>query len=163
MIIFYSDSLGRTGAPELSNVVAGRSIGSALIDIDFQEILFTRLQKIQEYLLEHPEDVVEEMVRDRFERIKCSFGTPSISTLPRIPLEVPGLAPGHHYPELAIEDSRMMFTLSVALINGICCIRGSNKQQARNSRVCLTSRSTSCFASLTSSSQEYKKRILAQT
>lgn len=113
MVVSYGDSLGRTGAPNVSNTVAGRSIGSALIDIDFEDILFTRLQKIQEYLLKDPEDVVEEMVRDKFERIKCSFGTPSISTLPRIPFEVPGLAPGHHYPEIAIEDSRMMFTLSV--------------------------------------------------
>ncbi|KAM0795114.1 hypothetical protein BDR22DRAFT_814045 [Usnea florida] len=91
--------------------VEGRSIGSALIDIDFEDLLFTRLEKIKQYLLKDPEDVVEEMVRDKFERIKCSFGTPSISTLPRIPFEIPGLAPGHHYPEIAIEDSRMMFTL----------------------------------------------------
>ena len=127
MIIFCGDSLGRTGALEMSNVVAGRSIGSALIDIDFQDILFMRLQKIQEYLQRDLEDVVEEMVRDKFERIKCSFGTPSISTLPRIQLEVPGLAPGYHYPEIAIEDSRMIFKLSVVLINVSCCIRGSNK------------------------------------
>ena len=113
MIVSFDDSLGITGAPEMSNAVVGRSIGSALIDIDFEEILFTRLQKIKQYLLKDPEDVVEEMVRDKFERIKCSFGTPSISTLPRIPFEIPGLAPGHHYPEIAIEDSRMMFTLSV--------------------------------------------------
>ena len=95
----------------MSNVFAGRSIGSALIDIDFHEILFTRLQKIQEYLLESPDDVADKMVRDKFERVKCAFGTPVISSLPSIPLEVPCLAPGHHHhPEISIENSRMIFT-----------------------------------------------------
>ncbi|KAL9134165.1 MAG: hypothetical protein Q9175_004651 [Cornicularia normoerica] len=78
--------------------------------IDFHEIIFARLQKIQEYLLENPEDVAEIMVRDKFERVKCSFGTPVISTRSRISLEVPGLAAGHHHPEISIEDSRMIFT-----------------------------------------------------
>ena len=94
----------------MSDVFAGCSIGSALIDIDFHEIIFTRLQKIQGYLSESPEDVAEKMVRDRFERVKCSFGTSVISTLPSIPLEVPCLASGHHHPEISIENSRMIFT-----------------------------------------------------
>lgn len=95
----------------MSNIFAGRSIGSALIDIDFHEIILTRLQKIQEFLLESPEDVAGIMIRDKFERVKCSFGTSVISNLPRIPLEVPCLAPGHHsHPEISIENSRMIFS-----------------------------------------------------
>ena len=91
-------------------MVAGRSVGSALIDIDFHGILSARLHRIREYLVEDPEDVAEKIVRDKFERFKCSFGTPFFSALPKISLEIPGLAPGHHYPELSIEDSRMIFT-----------------------------------------------------
>ena len=94
----------------MSNVFAGRSVGSSLIDIDFHQIVFTRLQKIQDYLLESAEDVADKMVRDKFERVKCSFGTSALSTLPSIPLEVPCLASGHHHPEIFIENSRMIFT-----------------------------------------------------
>lgn len=110
MTEFCDEMQGRSVPSTMSNVFVGRSIGSALIDIDFYEIIFARLQKIQEILQEDIEDVAEKLVRDKFERVKCSFGTPVISTLPRIPLEVPGLAPGHHYPEISIEDSNMVFT-----------------------------------------------------
>ena len=108
----FCDELLRKSVPSTkSNVFAGRSIGSALIDIDFHEIIFRRLQRIQQYLLESPEDVADIMVRDKFESVKCSFGTPVISSLPSIPLEVPCLAPGHHFhPGIFIENSRMIFT-----------------------------------------------------
>lgn len=104
------EMLGRSVPSTMSNVFVGRSIGSALIDIDFYEIIFARLQKIQDILVENVEDVAEKFVRDKFERVKCSFGTPVISTLPRISLKVPGLAPGHYHPEISIEDSNMVFT-----------------------------------------------------
>ena len=91
-------------------MVPGRSVGSALIDIDFHGILSARLHKIREYLIEDPEDVAEKIVRDKFERVKCSFGTPFSSALPEIAFGIPGLAPGQHYPELSIKDSRMIFT-----------------------------------------------------
>ena len=94
----------------MSNVIAGCPIGSALIDIDFHDKVSARLQKIQDYLSESPEDVADRMVRDKFERVKCSFGTSVISTLPSIPLEIPCLASGHHHPEIFIENSRMIFT-----------------------------------------------------
>lgn len=110
MIAFRDELLGRSVQSKMSNDFAGCSIGSALIDIDFHEIILARLEKIREYLLENPEDVADKLVRDKFERVKCSFGTPVISTLPRIPLDVPGLAPGHHHPEISIEDSKMIFT-----------------------------------------------------
>ena len=110
IVVVCDELLGKDVPSTMSNVFAGRSIGSALIDIDFHGIILTRLQKIQEYLLESPEDVADRMVRDKFERVKCSFGTSAISTLPNIPLEVPCLASGHHHPEIFIENSRMMIT-----------------------------------------------------
>ena len=112
VVIVVCDELLREDVPStMSNVFAGRPIGSTLIDIDFHGIILTRLQTIQEYLLESPEDVADRMVRDKFERVKCSFGTSAISTLPSIPLEVPCLASGHHdHPEIFIENSRMMIT-----------------------------------------------------
>lgn len=110
IVVVCKESLGKNVPSTMSNIFAGRSIGSALIDIDFHEIIFTRLRKIQEYLLESPEDVADRMVRDKFESVKCSFGTQVISTLPSIPLEIPCLASGHHHPEIFIENSRMIFT-----------------------------------------------------
>ena len=103
--------LGKSCRSTMSNVFAGGSIGSAFIDMDFHEVISARLQKIQEHLLESPEDVADIMVRGKFESVKCSFGTPVISSLPSIPLEVPCLALGHYFhPEISIENSRMIFT-----------------------------------------------------
>lgn len=110
-VLKMMSSKGQATRLQQLSYVEGRSIGSALIDIDFHEIIFRRLQRIQQYLLESPEDVADIMVRDKFESVKCSFGTPVISSLPSIPLEVPCLAPGHHFhPGIFIENSRMIFT-----------------------------------------------------
>ena len=108
--MFCNELLGKGIPSTISNVLIGGSIGSTLIDMDFYEIVVTRLEKIREYLLESPEDVAEKMVRDKFEMFKCSFGTPAISSLPSVPLEVPCLPPRHHHPDISIENSRMMFT-----------------------------------------------------
>lgn len=50
------------------------------------------------------------MMQGRFERFKCAYGTPASSTIPTIPLEVPGLGPGMHFPNVNIEDSTMKIT-----------------------------------------------------
>ena len=140
--LFCNELMGNSVPSTMSDTFAGRSIGSALIDIDFHEIIFTRLQKIQEYLLESPEDVADIMVRDKFENIKCSFGTPVISGLPSIPLEVPCLAPGHHsHPEISIENSRMIFTQYV-MFHGIPYTHDADKEQARRSEFSSIARST---------------------
>ena len=90
--------------------VNGQPIGSALIDINFHRIVSDRLAKIHDYLSGEPDVIADKMMQGRFERFKCSYGTPSSSTIPTIPLEVPGLAPGTHLPNVNIEDSTMKIT-----------------------------------------------------
>ncbi|KAL9137562.1 MAG: hypothetical protein Q9175_001216 [Cornicularia normoerica] len=90
--------------------VEGRSIGSALIDINFHHIVSDRLNKIRDYLQGEPDDIADKMMQGRFERFKCSYGTAASSTIPTIPLEVPGLPPGKHFPIVNIEDSIMRIT-----------------------------------------------------
>ena len=50
------------------------------------------------------------MMQGRFERFKCSYGTAASSAIPTIPLQVPGLGPGMHFPNVNIEDSTMKIT-----------------------------------------------------
>ncbi|CAF9942006.1 hypothetical protein IMSHALPRED_003147 [Imshaugia aleurites] len=90
--------------------VEGRSIGSALIDINFHHIVSDRLNKIRDFLQGEPDDIAYKMMQGRFERFKCSYGTPASSTIPTIPLEVPGLRPGTHFSNVNIEDSTMKIT-----------------------------------------------------
>lgn len=88
----------------------GRTIGSALIDMSFFHIVSERLNSFRDSLTGEPELVADRMVHGRFERVKCSYGTAISSALPTIPIEVPGLAPGHNFPDANIEDSKMIFT-----------------------------------------------------
>lgn len=90
--------------------VEGRSIGSALIDINFHHIVTDRLNKIRDYLEGEPDDIADKMMQGRFERFKCSYGTAGSSAIPTIPLEVPGLRPGKHFLNVNIEDSTMRIT-----------------------------------------------------
>ena len=90
--------------------VEGRAIGSALIDMKFHRIVENRLHKITDYLEGDPDDTARKMMQGRFERFKCSFGTAAASEIPTIPLEVPGLRPGSHFPNVKIEDSTMKIT-----------------------------------------------------
>ena len=102
--------------------VEGRSIGSALIDINFHHIVSDRLNKIRDYLQGEPDDIAEKMMQGRFERFKCSYGTTASSAIPTIPLEVPGLRPGKHFPNVNIEDSTMRITRYVT------CLTDEGKQ-----------------------------------
>ena len=90
--------------------VEGRTIGSALIDINFHHIIADRLHKIRDYLQGDPDDTADKMMQGRFERFKCSYGTAASSEIPTIPLGVPGLRPGSHFPNVNIEDSTMKIT-----------------------------------------------------
>ena len=90
--------------------VEGAAIGSALIDMRFQQTVSDRLRRIRDQLQGEPEDVAEQMMSGRFERFKCSYGTAGASSIPTIPLEVPGLRPGSHFPTVNIEDSTMRIT-----------------------------------------------------
>lgn len=94
----------------MSNKLAGRPIGFALIDYKFHGIISSQLQKIQQYLLESSKDVADRIIRDKLKMIKYSFGTPTISNLFNISLKVSCLAPGHYHPEISIENSKMIFT-----------------------------------------------------
>ena len=88
--------------------VEGRSIGSALIDMNFHQIAVSRLDKIRASLRGEPDMIADRMVHGRFERIKCSYGTAASSALPTIPIEVPDLEPGYDAPEARIEDAKMI-------------------------------------------------------
>ena len=95
---------------KLSLYDQGRSIGSALIDMNFHRLISERLKKIQIYLKDDMETVADRMVHGRFERIKCSYGT-AASALPTIPIEVPGLDPGSCFPDICIEGSKLILTI----------------------------------------------------
>ena len=88
--------------------VEGQSIGSALIDYRFQRMISDRLNKIRNHLQGDPEFIAEQMLKGKFERMKCSYGTPSASKIPTIPLTIPGMPPGYSFPNINIEDSKMM-------------------------------------------------------
>jgi len=91
----------------------GRPIGSTLIDINFHSMISERLSKIASDLKQEPQMVADGMIQGRFERMKCSFGTAASSTIPTIPLPVPGLEPGCSFPDANIVDSKMIITRSV--------------------------------------------------
>ena len=78
--------------------------------MNFHHIVSDRLTKIRSHLKGEPDAITDRMVRGRFERIKCSYGTAVSSALPTIPIEVPGMDPGYSFPNANIEESRMIFT-----------------------------------------------------
>ena len=95
---------------QLIGGVVGRPIGSALIDMDFHQILSNRLKGIQDHLQGDPDIIADQMMQGRFERIKCSFGTAASFAIPMIPLPVPGLAPGFCHSGANIQDSTLVLT-----------------------------------------------------
>ena len=82
--------------------------------MSFQHKVSDRLEKVKSHLRGRPNEISDRMVHGRFERIKCSYGTPALSALPTIPIEVPGMDPGYSFPQASIEDSKMIFTRCVA-------------------------------------------------
>lgn len=111
-----SSSRGEPTQLQQLSWVEGRSIGSALIDIRFHHIVSDRLNRVRDYLHGEPDHIAEKMMQGRFERFKCSYGTAASSAIPTIPLEVPGLGPGMHFPNVNIEDSTMMITRYVVSV-----------------------------------------------
>ena len=96
-------------------LIEGRPIGSTLIDMNFHRIVSERLSRIKIHLQGEPEAIAERMMQGRFERFKCSYGTAATTTIPTLPLAVPGLAPGHNFPDANIDDSEMIFSRHVDL------------------------------------------------
>ena len=88
--------------------VEGQSIGSALIDVSFHHMISDRLNKIRSHLQSDPQSIADQMLQGKFERMKCSYGTSAASAIPTIPLQVPGMPPGYNFPNINIEDSKMI-------------------------------------------------------
>ncbi|KAL8740298.1 MAG: hypothetical protein Q9190_006981 [Brigantiaea leucoxantha] len=84
--------------------VEGRPIGSTQIDMKFHGMICERLDQIRNHLLEEPNNVAEKMMQGRFERFKCSYGTAASSSMPSLPLEVPGLPFGFSSANAQIEN-----------------------------------------------------------
>lgn len=98
---------------------SGRPIGSAHIDHSFQELLLKRLKVVEQYLEASPKVVAEKMMHDKFERIKCSFGTPASSEIPTYPLLIPGLSQECNFPDAEISDSKMIITRSESSLSSM--------------------------------------------
>lgn len=92
--------------------VEGRPLGSINIDMAVHEMIVNRLSHIQHQLREDSAIVAESMMRGdgRFERFKCSYGTPGSKIIPTLLLPVPVLPEGSHHPEAMIENSSMIFS-----------------------------------------------------
>ena len=99
--------------------VEGRPIGSTCIDMDFHRLIVTRLSQIRDRLAEDVEELADQMMHGRFERFKCSYGTPLSDANPNLLLQVPGLQPGFNLPSAMIENSMMSFSRSVYRGQGI--------------------------------------------
>ena len=94
----------------LNRGIVGRPIGSAMIDMDFHQILSKRLESVQDHLQGDPDTIADQMMQGRFERIKCSFGAASSLDIPVIPLPVPSLPPGFCHSGANIEHSNLILT-----------------------------------------------------
>ena len=103
-----SSANGQTELEPLS-WVEGEAIGSTLIDFRVQKLLTERLETIRHHLRGEPRVIAEQMMRGRFERFKCAFGSEA-SNMPSLPLYVPGLPPGFDFPQARIMDSKMIIT-----------------------------------------------------
>ncbi|KAH0844994.1 hypothetical protein Z517_00879 [Fonsecaea pedrosoi CBS 271.37] len=103
-IMKVKSEMGETLRLEQLLQVEGREVGSALIDIKVQQHLASRLALVPEIL--HPPETAERMMLGRFERFKCSFGSPGM-TAPKLFLPVVGLPAGLDYPQAGIRDSHM--------------------------------------------------------
>ena len=109
-VLKVKSSRGEPTQLEQLTWVEGQNIGSALIDEQFVQMISNRLNSIRDYIRGDPVSIAEQMMQGKFERMKCSYGTPASSTIPKIPLPIPDLAPGYNFPNINVEDSRMMIT-----------------------------------------------------
>lgn len=87
----------------------GAPIGSTLIDYKIRMLVKERLQMIEKHLQSSIENTATQMMFDKFETFKCSFGSPGMD-LPKLLLPVPGMPLGMDFPHAGIEDSKMVIT-----------------------------------------------------
>lgn len=92
--------------------VEGQPLGSINIDRDFHALIADRLSYVKHRLDDDPANIALGMLLGdgRFERFKCSYGSPGSKTIPKLLLPVPLLPKGSHYPHAVIEDSSMIFS-----------------------------------------------------
>jgi hypothetical protein len=96
---------------------SGQAIGSALIDFRFHKLITDRLSSIQSHLRRSPDEIADMMLRSRFEKIKCSFGTEA-SNFPEFTLQIDGLTVESNFPHLGIIDGEMVFLRCVIRCHG---------------------------------------------
>jgi hypothetical protein len=87
----------------------GEPIGSTLIDWIIRTRIMKRLQVVQAHIQSDLDATVSQMMSDRFETFKCSFGSVGMD-VPKLILPIPGLAPGTDIPQAGIEESKIVVT-----------------------------------------------------
>ncbi|KAK5125632.1 hypothetical protein LTR85_011906 [Meristemomyces frigidus] len=85
----------------------GASIGSTLIDHKMEAIILKRLKLIRADIRGDLDSIARKMIQDRFMTYKCSFGSGAMN-VPKLPLPIPGLAPGQDFPHAGIENSNIV-------------------------------------------------------
>ncbi|KAK3117675.1 hypothetical protein LTR53_000703 [Teratosphaeriaceae sp. CCFEE 6253] len=87
----------------------GAVIGSTLIDYKVRVMIQERLGMIQEHLSGDLEATTTQMMQDRFETFKCSFGSPGMD-VPKLLLPIPSIRAGLDFPHAGVEDSKLVIT-----------------------------------------------------
>ena len=82
----------------------GRSIGSALLDMNFHQLISEWLDKIRTHLRENPDMIAGQMMQGKFDRMECSFGTAAACTISTIPLAVPRVLPGYNFAKCKYQE-----------------------------------------------------------
>ncbi|KAL0259279.1 hypothetical protein SLS55_006784 [Diplodia seriata] len=101
-----ASGLGVTRLQPLSHV-EGLPVGSTIIDYKMAAMIEDRLRLSGYHFQTDVGVIADEMVRDKFEMFKCSFGSDA-SNLPFIPLPVPELPPRSNHPQAGIQGSAIM-------------------------------------------------------
>jgi hypothetical protein len=103
-----NSAFGRTELKPLT-WVEGQAIGSTLIDFRVQKLIEERLKQIRPQLQGNPKEMAKQMMLERFETYKCSFGSAASTGLDLL-LRVPELSNGLNFPQASIRDSKMVIT-----------------------------------------------------
>jgi len=89
----------------------GAAIGSTLIDFRIRSIIKDRLAAVHDQLKDDIEEVTTQMMQDKFETFKCSFGSPGMD-VPRLIMPIPDVPAGLDFPDSCIEDSKLTIARS---------------------------------------------------
>ena len=87
----------------------GAVVGSTLIDFKASTLIQDRLESVRHYLCGDVQDITAEMMHEKFEIFKCSFGAPG-TRVPKLYIPIPGLQAGVNVPHASIEDSKLVIT-----------------------------------------------------